>query len=602
MKSKGIYLIASILALSIIASAQEGAEASQNGSSIILNQSIVGIAIAGIAVVLVIAVICILMLKFQRLILEVREKLTFSASTADNGKASLEAIQKLEGQLNSLHKEIGAIPSRIKQPAPESPAPSADEFANKVTASKAFTDMTTNVNKCCTELNRLCKDVEAKCSETIGNAQTAISQSASDISAFSQRLNSLDESMNSVPTKAHTIVERDLDKAKEFFSDALQRIEKASAAIAGVESQLACLKDVASKANQISTAVERSTMQNETMAAQASLVGKGIADMTEGIAKFKEFSEQIPAAAKAESSLAEAKALLKSKSDELEEVRRREADFAAKAETAESRVKMLEGEKQQLIEKTNELLRTSESIQRRLEETVAASNQRENEFNAMKNQFDGVTRRLEILDGKRKDAENARDALAAQAASIESELKATQKQYDATAQELTRIKPAYDAMMAEKSVLYPDGINAAPYNGALEELERLAHGGSANAELCLRDLAMINTFLKPEGPVSKDSQEQLLRILWYFSRNFTAAMKETGATPEESCNHLNVWLSFFLERKDDGFALQLPDIGDAVTLAWMTPVTPGTNTVSAIESWAVFAGENTTPTYKAFVR
>ena len=587
-----LLLTASLMTFSSLAFGQETAAANPiNGNTALY------FSIAGIAGVLAIAMLCVIMMKFHRLLLEMREKLTFSASTADNGKTSLEAIHKLEGQMEALQKEMTAIPSRIKPHAAESPALSAEEVAAKVMASESFQKMTSSVANSCSELKSLCKDVETKCSSTIEGAKRTITQATNDITAFSQKLSSLDEAIDSAPSKAHSIVEKELDKARDFFADALKRIENASASIASVESQLACLQELTVKATQISNAVQKSEERDGALSEKASVVEKGLADMTDGLAKFKAFSEQIPAAAIAQSNLAESKALLESKAAELYEKNRQLSELTARANADESQLRSLEDEKRGLLAKNGELLHTAEELQKRLEESVASLEQRVNECNGLKSQYDGIAKRLEVLDAKRREAESANSALEKQAENLSTEL-ATAKQQaaDATAA-LHDIRPTYESMLKDRAGLYPRSLDTAPYNAALQALEKLAQEGSANAELCLRDLAMINSFLKQEGAVTKDAQEQMLRVLWYFSKNFTAAMKASGATPDESCRRLNVWLDFFLEMKDEGFALEMPSIGDGVTLSWMTPGVPGTNTVSAVESWAVYAEGSSTPTH-----
>ena len=558
--------------------------------------------IACIAVVLLIALLCTLMLRFNRILMELREKLTFSASTADNGKAAVGAINQLDAQIESLRKEIFAQKSSGKNHAQDTTALSADEIAAKVTASKPFRDMTSEVTRCCDEFNKLGNTVEQKCSETIANAAKSLSQASGEIASFSQRLNSFNESLATAPDKAHTLVESELDKAKTFFSDALRRIENASSSIASVGSQLACLQELTSRTTQISDAVGEAEKRNADLAENVAIVRKGLSDMSDGLARFREFSAQIPAAAIAQSNLAESKALLKAKTDELEATARQLADLKSKADTDEAKLRVLEDEKSTLQTKNEALLKTLEEAEKRLEETVALAESRGNEYNALKGQYDGITKRLGVLDAKKREAEGANATLKERTASLSAELEAAKRQSADAVAALQEIKPAYDIMLADRSGLYPQGLDAAPYNTALQELEKLAKDGSANAELCLRDLALVNTFLKQEGAVTKDAQEQMLRVLWYFSKNFTAAMKSAGVTPSDSCSRLNVWLSFFLEMKDEGFALEMPSIGDGVTLSWMTPGVPGTNTVSAVESWAVYAEGNSSPTYKALVR
>ena len=558
--------------------------------------------VAALVIVLLIAGLCLLMMKCNRMILDVREKLTFSSETADNGKAATEAIKRLESQIGALKGDVSGIPSKIKPPAPESPALSADDIASKVASSKPFTEMLSSVGKCTAGLDRICKEVETKCATAIGNAEQSLNQTAGDINAFSQKLNSLGETVDAAPQKAHSLVSREIDNAKVVFEDALNRMEKASASIAGVQAQLACLQELAAKASEISAAVEAARKRDSDFEANAEKVEKGISDMTAGIARFSEFSERIPSAAVANATLAETKALLDSRTAELDGKSRRLEELSAKANADDAQLKALEAEKRSLLAKTDELLRTSEDLQKRLEESIASAELHQNEFNGMKAQFEGVTKRLEVLDAKRHEAENAKAELETRNASLGKELDDARRQATDAAAALDKIKPAYNSMLAEKAALYPPGLDAAPYSAALQELVALAHGGSMNAELCLRDLAMVNTLLKQEGPVPKEAQEQLMRALWYFSKNFTAAMKAAGKSPEESCSGLSVWLSFFIDRKDEGFALEMPSIGDAVTLSWMTPVTPGTSTVSTVESWAVFAGGSATPTHKAFVK
>ena len=598
MMLKHHNLTALLLLFSSLAFGQE----TPNATNPLAVSDMLFLCIAGIAVVLTIGILCALMMKFNRILLELREKLTFSASTADNGKTASDAIQKLEEQIGTLSKEVSVLQSSIRRNATDSPALSADEIAAKVTDSKPFTDMTSGVSKCCAELNKLNKDVEGKCSETIASATKSLEQASEEITAFSQRLSSLDESLAAAPEKTHSLMESELDKATVFFSDALGRIENASSSIAKVESQLACLQEVTSKVTKISDAVDEMEKRNAALSENVTVVEKGLSDMAEGLAKFREFSEQIPAAALAQSNLVEYKALLKSQNDELETTARQLSDLKSVATANDTKLRTLEAEKSGLLTKNDTLMKTLEEAQKRLEETVALAESRENECKALKGQCDGITKRLEVLDAKRREAEGANAMLKSQTASLSAELEAAKRQAADATSTLQEIKPSYDAMLTDRARLYPPGLDSAPYNDALQELEKLARNGSANAELCLRDLALVNTFLKQEEAVTKDAQEQMLRVLWYFSKNFTSAMKSLGMTQTESCKRLNVWLSFFLEMKDEGFALEMPSIGDGVTLSWMSPSVPGTNTVSAVEAWAVYAEGNASPTYKALVK
>ena len=597
---KILNLTALLLALSPLATGQEkmGADISQTDINILL----IGFAVIVIVPMFAIAIMCARMMKINSLLLELREKLTFSASTADNGKATTDAIQKLDAQVDSLRKDIATLKNTAKAHAAETPYPSAEELAAKVTASKPFADMAASIAKCYAELNRLSKEVDDKCSVAIPNATSTFKQTSEEINALSQKLNSVEESIANVPAKAHSLVESELDKAKEFFANALKRIEDASASIATIESQLSCLQELTTTVSKFKEALGQSEERNAALAANVTTVEEGLADMAVGLAQFREFSAQLPPAATAKSDLAAARDLLKSKTDELEATARQLSDLKAKAETDGAKLKTLEAEKQELLAQSEKIMRTLEASQKRLEETVALAESRDNEYNALKGQYDGISKRLEILDIKKREAESANATLKEQNASLTAELDAAKHQArDATAS-LNEIKPAYDAMLTDRAGLYPQGLDAEPYKAALQELERLAQNGSINAELCLRDLAMINIFLKQNGNVAKDAQEQMLRVLWYFSKNFTAAMKAAAISPAESYDRLNVWLTFFLEMKDEGFALEMPSIGDGVTLSWMSPSVPGTNTVSAVEAWAVYAGGNSSPTFKALIR
>lgn len=169
-------------------------------------------------------------------------------------------------------------------------------------------------------------------------------------------------------------------------------------------------------------------------------------------------------------------------------------------------------------------------------------------------------------------------------------------------EKLLHIQPDYEKLRAEALGMYPAKVREPQYAGHLQLLCSSAENGMLEAELCARNLSTVNALLKQKGELPKENQEQLMRNLWYFSKNLTAFCRNSGWESQKTYDELNVWLSFFIEEDDKRFSLSLPGLGEGVTTSWMSPNVPGVSVVSAVETWAVFAPGSASPAHKAFVR
>lgn len=111
---------------------------------------------------------------------------------------------------------------------------------------------------------------------------------------------------------------------------------------------------------------------------------------------------------------------------------------------------------------------------------------------------------------------------------------------------------------------------------------------SPEAILCLHNLIAINAIQNLPRPTSQQ-YEQLFFALHHFPRNFTSLVRQANG-PEDK---INQWLGNWHDLLRDPqrrYTLKLPTAGASIQTHWMS-APAGTTTIRAIDSWAVYFGD-----------
>lgn len=534
-----------------------------------------------------------------------------------------EAVKGLQASLTELKNELKAVKTSTAQPPKVDTAALAQEVAKNLRDTAVMATALQGISQRFGEYEKQLK-------AAVDSFNTAVQQQAAKLETARTGLDKRLTALSGSVAGTETAVGKQNAEAAEAARQQLSAMQDAAKQSAALQEALTNLQPLLADATEIRAALEAQAGSTaaclehaDKLAAAAQTADAAMAKLTGtadtlGVSSeaLRGFSETLPSAVKASQELTTTR-------DELQRMRKELTTAQEAVRVRDGRVAVLEQERTVAVKAQEAAVAEKKTLNQNLDDCRGKlAKEQEQNANLLQNN--------ELLRGEvgkhlarvsEMETQRAAQAQALQAQQQEctklrgsvNNLQATVSQQEtalrekdaalaASRQKLAAEQAAGAEARAELQALVPPKLETAEYQPLYAALREQARGGCVDAELCLRQLSLCSTLLRINEELSSEQREQLLRALWQFSRSFLLAQRSCGVNEKDVLVGLDRWLSFFMGDNETRFALQYPTPGENVTTAWMSAAN-GISMVSAVDSWAVFAGGNSpTPTYKAFVR